>query len=261
MAYRSKAARNRKLLIRKRKIKLWWFRFSLGFCVAIVFFFAYSFYFNQSLMPDFVVKNIEQMSHKMGYLIKDIEVVGEDDNCQVANVSVLDKYKGTPTLLVSVDEIRADLENVDCIGKVAVTRLLPSKIKVSIVSRVPIAIWQHKHKFYFIASNGSTLKIRNSKDVGKFIIIVGENAPERTPELLALLHDDPDIYKKVVSAVWVGDRRWNIIFDNGTELYLPEEHYVEAWNKFVELSKNKEEFKRFSYRVVDLRVKNRIYAK
>ena len=261
MVYRKKAVRNYKLLNLKRKISLWTFRGGVFFSVVVVLFFGYSFYFNKNLLPNFLIKNIDILSHRLNYLVDNVVVIGEDDNCKIADVSVLDKYKGTSTLLISVNEIRKDLESTDCISKVSVTRLLPNKIRINIEPRKPIAIWQHKHKFSFIASNGEVIKIRNSKDISKFILVVGENAPGRTPELLALLHQDPDLYKKVVSAVWVGDRRWNILFDNGTELYLPEDGYEKAWIKFAELSKTNQSFKSFSYRVVDLRIKNRIYAK
>jgi cell division protein FtsQ len=261
MAYRKQAVRNYKLLNLKRKVRFWWIRASFALCFVIVFLFAYLFYFNQSLLPEFIAKKVEKLSQQLGYIVQEIEVVGEDDNCHVADVSMLDKYKGMSTILVSVDDIRKDLESVDCIGQVSVSRVLPSRLRVSIEPRMPIAIWQHKHKFFFIANNGSVLQIRNSKDVSKFIIILGDHAPEKTPELLKLLRSDPELYQKVVSAIWIGDRRWNVIFDNGMELLLPENDYIKAWNKFVELSKNNEAFKSFSYCVVDLRVQNRIYAK
>ncbi len=261
MAYRKQAIRNYKLLNLKRKVRFLWIRASLALCVVVVFLFAYLFYFNQSLLPEFIIKEVDKLSQNFGYIVEEIEVVGDNDNCHVADVSMLDKYKGVSTILISVEDIRKDLESVDCVGQVSVSRMLPSKLRVSIEPRVPIAIWQHKHKFFFIANNGSVLQIRNSKDVSKFIIILGDHAPEKTPALLVLLHQEPELYQKVVSAIWIGDRRWNIIFDNGMELLLPEDGYVKAWNKFVELSKNNDAFKSFSYRVVDLRVQNRIYAK
>lgn len=261
MAYRKKTVRNHKLLTLKRKIRRWWIRTSMLFCTAIVFFFVYSFYFNQTLLPNFLITNIAKISYKMNYVIKSIEVFGEDDNCRVADISVLDKYKGVPTLVVSVDDIRADLESVDCIGKVSVSRVLPSKLKIMVEPKTPIAIWQHKHKFFFIAENGSVLEIRNNKDINKFIIIVGENAPKMAPQLLKIITKDQDLPQKVISAIWIGDRRWNVTFDNGTEILLPEEKYAKAWDKLVELIKSNEAFKSFSYRVIDFRVPNRIYAK
>ena len=261
MAYRNKTVRNYKRLNLKRKVRLWMFRFYIALSIVLVFFFAYSFYFNKNLIPGFLIRNIDQLSHRVNYLVSDIQVIGEDDNCKVADIPVLEKYKGVATLLISVDDIRNDLESIDCVGKVDIMRVLPNKIKVMIEPRVPIAIWQHKHKFFFVASDGSVLSIRSSNGVSKFIIVIGDDAPQVTPELLRVLSKDQDLYAKIVSAVWIGERRWNIIFDNGTELLLPEENYAHAWNKFVELSKNNEMFKPFAHRVVDLRVQNRIYVK
>ena len=56
MAYRKQAVRNYKLLNLKRKVRFWWIRALFTLCVVIVFLFAYLFYFNQSLLPEFVAE-------------------------------------------------------------------------------------------------------------------------------------------------------------------------------------------------------------
>lgn len=71
----------------------------------------------------------------------------------------------------------------------------------------------------------------------------------------------PDLARKVVAAVRVGQRRWDLEFDNGMRLKLPEQsdHYgeAEAWAAFINLTVEKD-IMALDVAEADLRLPDRI---
>ena len=47
--------------------------------------------------------------------------------------------------------------------------------------------------------------------------------------------DRPDLQKRIVAAVRVGERRWNLRLNNGADVMLPEGHEVQALDRLVQL--------------------------
>ena len=92
------------------------------------------------------------------------------------------------------------------------------------------------------------------------MLVVGEDAPSHTRELLDALASKPEIYKQVAAAVRVGERRWNLKFKNGVELKLPEQNSDEAWKQFTQME---EEHHILSRPIVyiDMRMQDRVFIK
>jgi cell division protein FtsQ len=66
--------------------------------------------------------------------------------------------------------------------------------------------------------------------------------------------------KQLRAAVWVGQRRWNLVLNNDIEIWLPEEDAVAALQKLAKLDG---EYKLLSreFGVVDLRLPDKLYLK
>ncbi len=72
-----------------------------------------------------------------------------------------------------------------------------------------------------------------------------------------MLAAEPSLRGRVVSAVRVGGRRWNLQLDNGIEVRLPEERAPEAWAEVASLDRSQKLLSR-QVTVVDLRDPSRI---
>ena len=57
-------------------------------------------------------------------------------------------------------------------------------------------------------------------------LVVGPGAPAAAAALIDALTDRPELQKRVVAAVRVGERRWNLRLNNGADVMLPEGHEV-----------------------------------
>ncbi|HEX7655936.1 MAG TPA: cell division protein FtsQ/DivIB, partial [Sphingomonas sp.] len=65
--------------------------------------------------------------------------------------------------------------------------------------------------------------------------IIGPDANTQEPAYQALLEAAPALRPRVRAATWVGNRRWNLLFDTGETLMLPEDNAAAALVRFAEL--------------------------
>ncbi|MBT6830294.1 MAG: cell division protein FtsQ, partial [Rhodospirillaceae bacterium] len=55
------------------------------------------------------------------------------------------------------------------------------------------------------------------------------------PALFDTMRAEPKIFRSLVSAVWVGARRWDLHFDSGLIVRFPESVMAAAWHRLVDL--------------------------
>jgi cell division protein FtsQ len=94
----------------------------------------------------------------------------------------------------------------------------------------------------------------------KLLLLGGPGAPEHVGELLLLLAYEPGIAKQLRAAVWVGQRRWNLVLTNDTEIWLPEEDAVAALQRMAKLEASDKLLSR-EFGVVDLRLPDKLYLR
>ncbi len=235
-------------------------KFLLLIVLAKILFVFYLIHNNipQSLLQSFVVK----YSNDFKFILNNITTNSQGDYCiNLDEDPYLVSYYHKPTILLPIKDIRRYINSIDCVSNANIKIVLPDQMIVDIQTKKVIAIWQNNRRFSFITDKGDTIKIRSSEGLDKFIIITGKDAPQYAPKLLKIITSDQDVLSQIASAIWVGNRRWDIRFINGAEVMLPEHNVDLAWNKFLNIYKNKAEFSNWKYNKIDLRIENRVYAK
>jgi len=94
----------------------------------------------------------------------------------------------------------------------------------------------------------------------KLLLLGGPGAPDHVGELLLLLAYEPTIAGQLRAAVWVGQRRWNLVLTNETEIWLPEEDAVAALQRLAKLEKSDKLLSR-EFGVVDVRLPDKLYLR
>ena len=149
---------------------------------------------------------------------------------------------GEPILGFDTAAAQARLEDLPWVEEASVGRFLPDTIKVRLVERKPIAIWQHEGRFSLIDRDGGVIvddftatEIRRRFD--HLRVLVGEGAPEQAVSLFKMLSVEPELSARVKAASWVGDRRWTLRLDNKIDVLLPERAPLEAWRFLAKVAK------------------------
>ena len=174
-----------------------------------------------------------------GFRVKRVDVKGirNMDSAPVYQIALDQKTKAMP--LVDVHEIRSQLLRYGWVKDARVSRRLPDTLVVDIVERTPAALWQDKDRLALIDSEGVVLDRVPVGEMPDLPLLVGRGANLREPQLNALLSTVPTLKPQLVSATWVGNRRWDLSFQSGETIALPEGDKAAhaALVKFAELDK------------------------
>ncbi len=195
-----------------------------------------------------------------GLAIDEIYVEGRNRAPRDELLAALGLARGDAILGVDLDEAKARLEAVGWVSSATVQRRLPDALYVRIVERQPAALWQHDGEMRVVDMSGAIITETHVSRFAHLPHIVGEKAPEHFPTLLRTLARTPSLSGRISAAVWVGDRRWNLRFDNRIDVKLPEDALDEAWQRLEQLQK-REKVLDTNIVVLDLRQADRVAAR
>jgi cell division protein FtsQ len=141
--------------------------------------------------------------------------------------------------LVDVGAIRRRLLRFGWIKDARVLRRLPDTLVIDIVERVPAALWQNQGRLALIDSEGVVLDRVPVDRMPDLPLLIGPGANAHSAELQRLMEPVPTLEPQLTSATWVGERRWDLNFQSGETLALPEGEKVagKALRKFAQLDK------------------------
>jgi cell division protein FtsQ len=171
----------------------------------------------------------------LGFAVADVEVEGRKTTPAEDVLKAIDVGRGMPIFAVSPERARERLESLPWVRSATVERRLPDTILVTLVERQPLALWQHGGKMALVDTEGVVVTTEHLDRYADLLLVVGENAPKHAADLLNVIQSPAPLRARVQSAVWVGDRRWNLIFDGGITIEMPETGLADAWARLVEI--------------------------
>jgi cell division protein FtsQ len=159
---------------------------------------------------------------RAGFKVKEIEVTGIDrmERMSVYAIALDQQSRAMP--LVDLDQVRERLLDYGWIADARVSRRLPDTLVIDIVEREPAAIWQHEGQLMLIDATGSSSTPVAASAMPDLPLVIGEGANAQEPAFQRLLAAAPALKPQVTAATWVGSRRWDLRFESGEVLALPE---------------------------------------
>ena len=100
--------------------------------------------------------------------------------------------------------------------------------------RTPAAIWQDNGQLTLIDASGALLDPVNPDAMPDLPLVIGPGADRQEAGYQRLLAAAPALKPRVTAATWVGNRRWDLTFDSGETLKLPEDGAADALVTFAE---------------------------
>ena len=195
------------------------------------------------------------------FKLADVTVEGRDYVEREAILAALNVKPGDSLLGVDLQASRQRLEAIDWVAGATVERRLPDTLYVTLRERRAVALWQNGAEYTLIDRNGRTVRAsRMPPGAESLLLLGGVGAPEHVGELLLLLAYEPALTRQLRAAVWVGQRRWNLVLNNGVEIWLPEEDAVAALQHVAKLEAQHRLLSR-EYGIVDLRLPDKLYLR
>jgi cell division protein FtsQ len=195
------------------------------------------------------------------FKLTDVTVEGRDYVTREAILDALNVKVGDSLLGIDLQGARRRLEAIDWVANATVERRLPDTLYVTLKERRAVAIWQNGEEYTLIDGNGRTVRAsRMPPGADKLLLLGGPGAPEHVGDLLLLLAYEPKIAKQLRAAVWVGQRRWNLILKNDVQIWLPERDAVAALQQLAKLDATYNLLSR-EFGLVDLRLPDKLYLR
>jgi cell division protein FtsQ len=189
----------------------------------------------------------------------EVDEVVTDELRRAAETAGTDK---APQALVDAAAIRDRLLRFGWVKDARVLHRLPDTLVIDIVERKPAALWQSQGQLALIDSSGVVLDRVPVNQMPDLPLLIGAGANAQEEQLSSLMAGVPTLKPQLASATWVGGRRWDLNFQSGETVSLPEgEHAArDALTKFAKYDKQNGLLGRGIVRF-DLRVPGKMIAR
>jgi len=205
------------------------------------------------LLNNFLIKN--------GFTINNIQILGIKNIPKETIIKIVNNENKSNILNVNLLNIYNNLRNNDWVEELYIERVLPNTIKISIIEKEAIGIWQYEMSNKLITKNGEIISTAN---INKFKIdlpiIHGNDANKNANSILKILETNKVLTKNIWSLDYINNRRWNLHFKQGIIVLLPSKGVLKAWNQIIKLHKNYDVLN-LGLTELDLRNPNKILGK
>lgn len=159
---------------------------------------------------------------RAGFTVKRVDVKGihQMDSKPVYEIALDQRSMAMP--LVDVHAIRSQLLHYGWVKDARVSRRLPDTLVIDILEREPAALWQDKQQLALIDAEGVVLDRVPVDKMPDLPLLIGAGANARARDLDRMMATVPTLKPQLASATWVGGRRWDLNFQSGETIALPE---------------------------------------
>ena len=174
-------------------------------------------------LPAMIGAEASELAGRAGFQVAKIEVRGLERMDQMPVQDVAVRYVDRSMLSVDLAALRGDvMHKLKWVKDARVSRRFPDTIVLDVVERQPVAVWQHGDQLDLVDATGVELGAVNPDAMPDLPLVVGPDAYRQTQALARLMDAAPALKPMLAGATWVGHRRWDLRFQSGEQLMLPE---------------------------------------
>jgi cell division protein FtsQ len=192
-----------------------------------------------------------------GFSLRHVEIKGARHVPQIEVYNIAFDQPSASMPLVDLEATREKLLRFGWVKDARVSRRLPDTLVVDIVERRPAAVWQRNGQLALVDLEGVVLQPVKLEAMPALPLIIGPDANAHIGELARLVAAAPQLKPAMSGATWIGGRRWDIRFQTGETLSLPEGEDAarKALDRFARMDQNSpllgRGFLRFDMRIPD----------
>ena len=174
-------------------------------------------------VPKMATSAMAEGVSRAGFNVKRVEIAGLErmDRMTVYGIT-LDQHSMSMAS-VDLEGIRQKLLGYAWIEDAQVSRRLPDTLVVNLKERTPAAVWQHNQQLSLVDGRGIVLAPLTAENMPTDIpLVIGPDANKQSLAMSSLIARAPRLKPLIAGATWVGNRRWDLRFQTGETLALPE---------------------------------------
>ena len=195
-----------------------------------------------------------------GLSVDNIEIKGHSETSKLAVLERLEIDNRSSLVTYDVSEARNRIIGLPWVGSASVRKMYPSSLIVSLEERVPYALWQRGNVIIVIDRSGTPIIEYADSRFASLPLVVGYGAEAVAEEFITLINSFPSLAPRVRASVFVSERRWNLILENGITIKLPEQDMDTALDVLARYDREEGLLAR-NVSEVDLRMPDRIIVR
>lgn len=201
--------------------------------------------------------SVIELAANHGFEVENILVEGRVNTDPNVLLGLINVRKGDPLLAFNAQDAKDLISRITWVDEVRVERRLPDTIYVELKEREPLALYQKNKKLVLIDQNGEGITDFDLQRFQNLLLVMGEGAPENARELISYLNAEDGVREHTASAIYIGERRWNLRTKSGIEIKLPAEDIGLALSRLALMEEEKNILGK-SLQHIDLREPDRI---
>ncbi|TCP34682.1 cell division protein FtsQ/DivIB [Sphingomonas sp. BK235] len=187
-------------------------------------------------VPQAIGVGIAEAAGRAGLEVEQVDITGlKRMDRETVYAIALEDQPSRAMLRVDLERVRERLLAYGWIADAYVARRLPDRLLIHITEREPAAIWQDNGQLTLIDPTGQLLAPVDPAHMPDLPLVIGPGADRQEAGYQALLAAAPALKPRIRAATWIGNRRWDLTFDTGETLALPQDGAAQALIKFAQL--------------------------
>ncbi|MCS6760825.1 MAG: FtsQ-type POTRA domain-containing protein [Candidatus Devosia symbiotica] len=156
-----------------------------------------------------------------GLAIGEISITGQVLTSEQAIFDALGVEPHTSTVSFDVEAARQRIAALPAIASVSVRKNFPGDVLISVTEKQPVARWRVDGITFVIDGAGEQIG-EDHGAYGDLPLVIGDGANDDAPVMIRALDQHPTLKDGLVALSRIADRRWDIIYDTGLRVQLPE---------------------------------------
>lgn len=212
-------------------------------------------------IPSAIGIGVAETAARAGLRVEQVDITGlKRMDRETVYAVALESQPSRAMLRLDLEAVRERLLTYGWIKQAYVSRRLPDRLLIHIVEREPAAVWQDNGQLTLIDATGKLLAPVDRANMPDLPLVIGPGADQQEPAYQALLAAAPALRPRVRAAAWMANRRWDLTFDTGETLALPQDDPEAALVKFAQMDGANPLLGRGWVRF-DMRVPGKMYAR
>jgi cell division protein FtsQ len=169
---------------------------------------------------------ISEIAADAGFGIRAVHLAGNHRAQPQMIITALGFEPGQSIFAADVHAARQRLLALDWVADAEVSRQYPDSISVSLVEKLPFALWQAANGVYVVERSGRVITLANPDEFSKLPYLIGDGAPQDSAEIVDAVSQHRAVSARVRAYRRMSDRRWDLILEDGVVVQLPEDDWA-----------------------------------
>lgn len=174
---------------------------------------------------------LNQIMTDAGFGIGSIHISGNHRTDPQDILAALGFAPGESIFAADVQAARRHLLSLEWVADAEVRRQYPDLITISLVEKLPFALWEAPNGTYVVERSGRPVGLFDPHAFPHLPVLIGDGAPQLAAELVDAVTSHRATAARITAYERVSGRRWNLLLSDDVVVKLPEE----GWQKQLDL--------------------------